>query len=137
MLTQALYQEGIQYAEQNFLDESANHLKVDKALIREKFDLSGKRVLDFGCGMGGMSLWYAKNWDCEVLGLDIDVYLSMDKLLVANSSYWFALAICYTTTVSADNPYRSRAVGAGVLFTIAIVVLGLGYWVTWILLMQK
>ena len=72
MMTQALYQEGITYAEQNFLDEAANHLRVDKELIRQKFDLTGKKVLDFGCGMGGMSLWYAKHWDCEVHGLDID-----------------------------------------------------------------
>lgn len=74
MLTQALYHEGISYAEQNFLDETANHLRVDKELIRQKFDLDGKKVLDFGCGMGGMSLWYGKNWDCEVLGLDIDAH---------------------------------------------------------------
>ena len=46
MITQALYEEGINYAEQNFLDESANHLKVDKALIRSKFNLDGKTVLD-------------------------------------------------------------------------------------------
>lgn len=56
MMTQALYDEGISYAEQNFLDETANHLRVDKELIRSKFDLDGKKILDFGCGMGGMSL---------------------------------------------------------------------------------
>ena len=27
---------------------------------------------DFGSGMGGMSLWYAKNWNCSVKGVDID-----------------------------------------------------------------
>lgn len=72
MITQALYQEGFKYAEQNFLDENANHLRVDKQLIRQKFNLTGKKILDFGCGMGGMSLWYAKNWKCNVHGLDID-----------------------------------------------------------------
>ncbi|MEO1260083.1 MAG: class I SAM-dependent methyltransferase [Bacteroidota bacterium] len=72
MITQALYDEGITYAEQNFMDETANHLKVDKELIRSKFNLDGKKVLDFGCGMGGMSMWYAKNFDCEVYGVDID-----------------------------------------------------------------
>ena len=72
MITQELYLEGINYAERNFLQEDANHLKVDKKLIREKFNLDGKKILDFGCGMGGMSLWYAKNWDCTVHGLDID-----------------------------------------------------------------
>lgn len=72
MITQELYQEGITYAEQNFLDENANHLRVDKQLIRKKFNLDGKKILDFGCGMGGMSLWYAKNWRCQVHGVDID-----------------------------------------------------------------
>lgn len=71
-ITQALYQEGMAYAEQNFLDENASHLHVDKKLIREKFDLDGKNILDFGCGMGGMSLWYASNWNCSVHGVDID-----------------------------------------------------------------
>ncbi|HHM21171.1 MAG TPA: class I SAM-dependent methyltransferase [Bacteroidetes bacterium] len=71
-MIQALYDEGISYAEQNFMDEAANHLKVDKALIRSKFNLDGKKVLDFGCGMGGMSLWYARNFDCQVHGVDID-----------------------------------------------------------------
>ncbi len=72
MMTQALYHEGMEYAEQNFLSEDANHLKVDKQLLRNKFNLNQKNVLDFGCGMGGMSLWYAKTWDCQVHGVDID-----------------------------------------------------------------
>jgi SAM-dependent methyltransferase len=72
MMTQALYQEGLAYAEQNFLDENASHLHVDKKLLREKFNLDGKLILDFGCGMGGMSLWYASNWKCQVHGVDID-----------------------------------------------------------------
>ncbi len=71
-MTQELYREGLAYAEQNFLDENASHLHVDKKLIREKFDLNGKKVLDFGSGMGGMSLWYATHWDCQVLAVDID-----------------------------------------------------------------
>lgn len=72
MMTQTLYDEGLAYAEQNFLDENASHLHVDKKLIRERFNLDGKNVLDFGCGMGGMSLWYATNFDCSVYGIDID-----------------------------------------------------------------
>ena len=72
MMTQALYQEGLAYAEQNFLDENASHLHVDKKLLREKFNLDNKKVLDFGCGMGGMSLWYARTWKCQVHGVDID-----------------------------------------------------------------
>lgn len=71
-MNDALLIEGMNYAERNFLNENAPHLKVDKKLIPALFDLSGKDVLDFGCGMGGMSLWYANNWDCKVHGLDID-----------------------------------------------------------------
>ncbi|MCB0662817.1 MAG: class I SAM-dependent methyltransferase [Saprospiraceae bacterium] len=71
-MTDALLLEGMTYAEGNFLNENAPHLKVDKKLIKERFDLTGKKVLDFGCGMGGMSLWYANTWDCDVYGLDID-----------------------------------------------------------------
>jgi 2-polyprenyl-3-methyl-5-hydroxy-6-metoxy-1,4-benzoquinol methylase len=71
-MTQALYEEGLAYAEENFRNENASHLKVDKELIRRKFNLTGKKVLDFGCGMGGMSLWYASTWKCEVHGVDID-----------------------------------------------------------------
>lgn len=72
MITSTLYQEGITYAEQNFLDENANHLRVDKQILKEQFNLNKKKVLDFGCGMGGMSLWYATHWDCQVTGVDID-----------------------------------------------------------------
>jgi 2-polyprenyl-3-methyl-5-hydroxy-6-metoxy-1,4-benzoquinol methylase len=71
-MTESLLLEGLQYAEQNFLDENADHLKVDKGLVRQLLDLDGKRIMDFGCGMGGMTLWYASNWDCEVFGVDID-----------------------------------------------------------------
>lgn len=62
----------LEYAERNFLDNSARHLQVDKAFLAKHFDLNGKLVLDFGCGMGGMSLWYASNWHCKVHGVDID-----------------------------------------------------------------
>lgn len=71
-MTNALFQEGMAYAEDNFLNPNAPHLHLDKKLVKNMFDLTGKRVLDFGCGMGGMSLWYATNWDCRVYGLDID-----------------------------------------------------------------
>lgn len=65
-------QRSIAYAENNFLNDNADHLKVDKAFIEKYFDLDGKKILDFGSGMGGMSLWYATNWDCTVHGVDID-----------------------------------------------------------------
>ena len=71
-MNDSLLIEGLNYAEQNFLDENADHLKVDKRLVRQLLDLNGKRIMDFGCGMGGMTLWYASNWECEVYGVDID-----------------------------------------------------------------
>lgn len=73
-MTKEQFAEGLAYAEENFRDDHAPHLHVDKKLIKEKFDLTGKKILDFGCGMGGMSLWYATNWDCQVYGLDIDAH---------------------------------------------------------------
>jgi 2-polyprenyl-3-methyl-5-hydroxy-6-metoxy-1,4-benzoquinol methylase len=73
MLSAQLYAEGMAYAETNFKDEHASHLQVDKQLIRENYPLDGKKVLDFGCGMGGMSLWYATQFsNSEVIGIDID-----------------------------------------------------------------
>ncbi|MEL6863635.1 MAG: class I SAM-dependent methyltransferase [Bacteroidota bacterium] len=72
MMTKQQFDKGIAYAEDNFLNDEAAHLKVDKQLIAQLFDLTGKRVMDFGCGMGGMTLWYARQWDCQVYGYDID-----------------------------------------------------------------
>ncbi len=48
----------------NYLDENASHLKVDKRLVRQLLDLNDKRIMDFGCGMGGMTLLV-----CRQLGL--------------------------------------------------------------------
>src|SRR5262245_49844676 len=39
---------------------------VDKAQIQ-----SGSNVLDIGCGLGGSSIWLARNLGCSVLGLTI------------------------------------------------------------------
>ena len=73
MLTSEQFEEGVAYAEKNFAEEVGSHLYLDKILIKQQFDLNNKRVLDFGCGMGGMALWYATAFDnCQVYGLDID-----------------------------------------------------------------
>lgn len=70
-MNEAQLQEGLAYAEVNFT--SANTFsKLDKELIRSNFDLKGKEVLDFGCGMGHMSMWFAKDLGASVDGVDID-----------------------------------------------------------------
>jgi 2-polyprenyl-3-methyl-5-hydroxy-6-metoxy-1,4-benzoquinol methylase len=70
-MTQEQQIEGLEYAK-NAFKGAASHLSLDKKLIAENFDFNGKKILDFGCGMGGMTLWYAENWNCEVVGVDID-----------------------------------------------------------------
>lgn len=64
-------QEGLRYAEYNFTS-SYTFSTLDKELIRSNFDLKGKEVLDFGCGMGHMSIWFAKELGASVNGVDID-----------------------------------------------------------------
>ena len=92
-MDKARYDFEIAHAENNFRDETSTHLHIDKALIKEMFDLTDKKVLDFGCGSGGMSLWYAKNWDCEVTGFDIDrsyIFLANElqaKLKIPNATF--------------------------------------------------
>lgn len=64
-------QEGMTYAEANYKDLNG-FSKLDKQLIKANFDLRGKEVLDFGCGMGHMSLWFAGELGAYVDGVDID-----------------------------------------------------------------
>ncbi|MBP8155710.1 MAG: class I SAM-dependent methyltransferase, partial [Leadbetterella sp.] len=70
-MTLELLNEGCNYAENAFLGENS-HLTLDKKLIKENFDFTNKKILDFGCGMGGMTLWYATQWNCTVHGVDVD-----------------------------------------------------------------
>ncbi len=65
-----LFQEGIAYAEQNLGENS--HLWLDKKILKENFHLQNRQVLDFGCGMGNMSIWMAMEMGCQVDGFDID-----------------------------------------------------------------
>lgn len=37
-----------------------------------EFDFKGKRVLELGCGIGGRSIWLAKNGAADVVGIDIN-----------------------------------------------------------------
>jgi 2-polyprenyl-3-methyl-5-hydroxy-6-metoxy-1,4-benzoquinol methylase len=64
-------EEGLAYAENNYHDPNS-FSKLDKQLIKANFDLKGKDVLDFGCGMGHMSLWFAEEMGAYVDGVDID-----------------------------------------------------------------
>jgi 2-polyprenyl-3-methyl-5-hydroxy-6-metoxy-1,4-benzoquinol methylase len=67
----AQLQEGLAYAEVNFTSTNG-FSKLDKELIKKNFDLRGKEVLDFGCGMGHMSIWFARDLGAHVDGVDID-----------------------------------------------------------------
>ncbi len=50
--------------------EEAQELK--KAHIASKLNLKkGMRVLDIGCGWGGMAMYIAENYDCEVVGVTL------------------------------------------------------------------
>ena len=71
LLDSALLKEGLDYAEKNFLSTNS-HLYLDKEVLKKRFDLKGKDVLDFGCGMGNTSLWLAKEMGARVDGFDLD-----------------------------------------------------------------
>lgn len=67
----AQLEEGLVYAEMNFTG-TLTFSKLDKELIKNNFQLKGKDVLDFGCGMGHMSMWFARELGAFVDGVDID-----------------------------------------------------------------
>jgi len=71
LLDSALLKEGLEYAEKNFLS-NRSHLNLDKEVLKKHFDLRGKDVLDFGCGMGNTSLWIAREMGARVDGYDLD-----------------------------------------------------------------
>src|SRR5690606_22274651 len=71
-LDPALLKEGLEYAERNLLTKQT-HLYLDREILKNKFDLRGKDVLDFGCGMGNTSLWIAREMGAaSVDGFDLD-----------------------------------------------------------------
>ncbi len=71
ILDSARLKEGLEYAEKNFLSRNS-HLYLDKEILKKNFDLNGKDVLDFGCGMGNTSLWLAQEMKARVDGFDLD-----------------------------------------------------------------
>lgn len=42
-MTDEQFKDGVRYAEDNFMNNRAPHLHVDKKLIKENFDLTGKK----------------------------------------------------------------------------------------------
>lgn len=81
-MNEAQLKEGLKYAEDNFLGVNS-HLVLDKQILKENFDLRGKDVLDFGCGMGNTALWMAKE-----LGAKVDAYdLDPNHIAVAKELY--------------------------------------------------
>ncbi len=80
-MNEAQKAEGLAYAERNMLEENS-HLMLDKAFIETHYDLTGKKVLDFGCGMGGMTLWMDTHYNCDIKGIDIDAnHIGICKIL--------------------------------------------------------
>jgi 2-polyprenyl-3-methyl-5-hydroxy-6-metoxy-1,4-benzoquinol methylase len=67
----AQLKEGLEYAEVNYFSKNG-FSKLDKETIKANFQLENKNVLDFGCGMGHMSLWFTKEMKANVDGVDID-----------------------------------------------------------------
>ena len=66
------------YWEQATTLEAAQEAKLD--LICRKLDLQpGQRVLDIGCGWGGMAIYLARHFDCRVTGIT----LSTEQLALA------------------------------------------------------
>ena len=45
------------------------------AKIAEGLDMRDKRVLDFGCGIGGPALFLARNYGANVIGIDLEPQL--------------------------------------------------------------
>ncbi len=70
-MTNEQKEEGLNFAEKTFL-ATDSHLNLDKDFITKHYDLTGKKVLDFGCGMGGMTLWLDKHYNCDIKGIDVD-----------------------------------------------------------------
>ncbi|MBA3765622.1 MAG: methyltransferase domain-containing protein [Acidobacteria bacterium] len=50
---------------------AAAQVKLVERLAERVGVLRGSRVLDVGCGLGGSSLWLAREFDCSVLGITI------------------------------------------------------------------
>lgn len=64
------FQHNISYADDNF--KNGTTLQVDKQFFMEHLPLNDLRVLDFGCGLGSLSLWMSKTFNCEVHAVDAD-----------------------------------------------------------------
>ncbi|MBO9151726.1 SAM-dependent methyltransferase [Chitinophaga sp. GCM10012297] len=71
MMNPQQFEEGLAYAGKIFSGDGS-HLWLDKHFLQKNFDLAHKDILDFGCGMGGLTLWLAANTGANVDGVDLD-----------------------------------------------------------------
>ena len=99
------FEEGLQYAEKNFLGQQS-HLDTDKSVLTSHFDLKNKKVLDFGCGMGGMTLWMAKEIGCEIEGMDIDE--NHIRIAKAISDKYHITNVHFEVRNFVDNPVDTK-----------------------------
>ncbi len=63
-------EEGLKYAEKQFNDSGEGTVLLD--MLQQLSSQDEVRILDFGCGFGGRTLWYSKFENCRVYGLDVD-----------------------------------------------------------------
>lgn len=59
------------YYDQKVRSHSAALLRMNEILAEKTHIKSNDHVLDAGCGVGGSSIWLAKNKDCSVTGVNI------------------------------------------------------------------
>lgn len=72
----------------NFDPESrAREAQKRSSRLDRRLDLSGKRVLEIGCGTGGVGRHLAEAFDCTVVGIDIDRYPAWDESTHDKVSY--------------------------------------------------
>lgn len=61
------------YGGQGMISQGGFH-SVD--VMFNKVDLLGKKILDIGCGLGGMDIYLAKKYPLEIVGVDKEPYMT-------------------------------------------------------------
>ena len=55
-------------------------------LIERSLGVTGKRLLEVGCGRGGVARYLASNYDCEVVGIDVTPFDEWEEPFPSNLS---------------------------------------------------